>query len=1076
MSRAPVDVVSSLNVCNLPSIGGDTCTDLLKRLEAEESLPSYVKLIIGVLIETKMEISDLNNLCKTILAENKVLREENNLLRSQLNSSSSSEIPTKEPSSSSQSAVAHDAGRTFPKIDPDLSRSIVVSGVPEGKPLILPRSQPRLKCLLSNVRSIIKNNWSLVCTLLHTNYDIVLLTETWLNSKHDTAPLLGIVSSQFEVIRCDRLYKKGGGVLILVKNTISFVIVYKDSLKDAYEIIVVDFFVRHFTFRLILVYRTPLCNAYSSSLLLKVISDFSSYEAPCLVVGDFNLADVDWNSTDCSAGYCAVTKEFLEVFRSHNFVQFVKSPTRGPSYLDLIFCNEVALIGEVEVLPPIGSSDHASASFTLNVEPLAVAQRKWVRDFGKARYDAVEEHLSSIDWVGSFATVDTIDEKYELFLSVLHDAVDRYVPLRRASCTRYRFPSYLDRMVRRRCQLWASAVADDSVLSWEAYKVFDKKVRKAIVKYSAYLEKKFIESKNPNKLFAYINNRLKKSVKIPALNRSESEVVILDDIKAEVLADQFQRVFTENSSLILADSSSCGTTMESSLWFYKEEIYELLTQWPDSHSVTPDFLPLKFIKRIAFYIAFPLEILFNLSYMRSEVPSRWKHSFIIPIPKKPPFSNPANYRPISITSIFARLFEKIVKVRLTKYLEQHNIIPSCQHGFRAGRSTETALLCSLNDWSRALDARKRVHVIYFDFAKAFDRVPHKKLIHKLELLGVYPLIVRWIESFLSGRTYQVRVGSKLSSIRKIPSGVPQGGVLSPTLFLAYTADLPTCVARYQVSCAMYADDIKLYKVIESLSDCDMLQAAIDHVVSWSELWELPLAPDKTKVFSIGNNSLIQRYKIGSVVLEPVNEVRDLGFVMSNKLAFDSHYKALVSRANNRIYNLFKTLQSKNPAILLKAYKAYVRPIVESGTSVFFPFKKKDVQLLESVQNSFTRKLILRCSALSFKSLPSGVERRHRYALPSLTHRRHVNDLVMAFKILTGRVAVDSADFFTLVKSRTRGSTVKIRFPIVRTQVRAKSFAIRVLPLLNKIYDENIMRLTLGVFRRKAINLVKAEIP
>lgn len=148
MSRAPVDVVSSLNVCNLPSIGGDTCTDLLKRLEAEESLPSYVKLIIGVLIETKMEISDLNNLCKTILAENKVLREENNLLRSQLNSSSSSEIPTKEPSSSSQSAVAHDAGRTFPKIDPDLSRSIVVSGVPEGQSSnSIDRAQHDLQCV-----------------------------------------------------------------------------------------------------------------------------------------------------------------------------------------------------------------------------------------------------------------------------------------------------------------------------------------------------------------------------------------------------------------------------------------------------------------------------------------------------------------------------------------------------------------------------------------------------------------------------------------------------------------------------------------------------------------------------------------------------------------------------------------------------------------------------------------------------------------------------------------------------------------------------------------------------------------
>ncbi|KAK6024464.1 hypothetical protein OSTOST_09723, partial [Ostertagia ostertagi] len=435
--------------------------DLLKRLEAQESLPSYIKLLIGVLIETKKEISDLSRLCDSILAENKVLREENESLKSQLNILLPSPGVSASKEFSSSSSQTQNADSSSSKIDPDMSRSIVVSGVPEGQsPNSVDRAQHDLHCVLALLNFLgveclpplvfrmgvrnssrprllkvilpndrfqkevirlaprlrffphkgvyirpsltreermrrreahragsVHNDNSVAngvlqadsanvtfFTLLHSNYDLVLLTETWLNSNHDTAPLLGIINSQFDVIRCDRLHKKGGGVLVLVRNTLSFEIVFKKSLKEAYEILVVNLFVR------------------------------ACYEAPCLLVGDFNLPDVDWNSVNCSAGCCAVTKEFVDMFYSHNFVQYVKSPTRGSSYLDLIFCNDVALIGEVEVLPPIGSSDHASAEFTLNVSPPTVTQRKWVRDFSKTKYEAIEQYLGNIDWVGSFST------------------------------------------------------------------------------------------------------------------------------------------------------------------------------------------------------------------------------------------------------------------------------------------------------------------------------------------------------------------------------------------------------------------------------------------------------------------------------------------------------------------------------------------------------------------------------------------------------------------------------------------------------------------------------------------------
>ncbi|KAK6060318.1 hypothetical protein COOONC_02029, partial [Cooperia oncophora] len=219
--------------------------------------------------------------------------------------------------------------------------------------------------------------------------------------------------------------------------------------------------------------------------------------------------------------------------------------------------------------------------------------------------------------------------------------------------------------------------------------------------------------------------------------------------------------------------------------------------------------------------------------MRSEVPSRWRHSFIVPVPKKPPFSNPSNYRPISITSVFARLFEKIVKGKVTTYLNQTVLFPQI--------STVSLRYAGLN--------------------RSFA------IVHTKCELGI----------------------AFLRSIRSLVAFL-RDGVCS--LFIAYTACLPTSLSGFGVKCLMYADDIKLYKVIESASDCEDLQRAIDHIVCWSENWGLPLAPDKTKVLRIGNERFSRSYKIGSVTLESVQEIKDLGFIFSNKLGFETHYKSL----------------------------------------------------------------------------------------------------------------------------------------------------------------------------------------
>lgn len=238
-------------------------------------------------------------------------------------------------------------------------------------------------------------------------------------------------------------------------------------------------------------------------------------------------------------------------------------------------------------------------------------------------------------------------------------------------------------------------------------------------------------------------------------------------------------------------------------------------------SLTPDFIPLSFIKKVAPIISSPLAFIFNLSLMRAEVPTRWTLSIITPIPKKPPYNLPSNFRPVSITSIFARLFEKILKKRIEDHLQKHAILSRNQHGFQKGSSTVTAMIQALNHWTKCIDEGKSVDVVYLDFSKAFDRVQHKLLLHKMDVVGIHPRIITWMKSFLSGRRYIVRVNSSFSSTRVVRSGVPQGGVLSPVLFNIYTHDLLHLLSGADVEFCAYADDLKIYRSITKDTDAQL---------------------------------------------------------------------------------------------------------------------------------------------------------------------------------------------------------------------------------------------------------------
>ena len=215
---------------------------------------------------------------------------------------------------------------------------------------------------------------------------------------------------------------------------------------------------------------------------------------------------------------------------------------------------------------------------------------------------------------------------------------------------------------------------------------------------------------------------------------------------------------------------------------------------------------------------------------------------------------------------------------LSKYLSDNNLLSPNQHGFVPRRSCCTQLLHAFNDWTISIDEHRSTDIIYFDFSKAFDSVPHTRLLQKLECYGINGQLLKWFESFLTGRRQCVRVNDSLSSWTQVCSGVPQGSVLGPLLFVLYINELPSLVSS---SLLMYADDIKLYRCIHSPEDCVILQNDINILFDWSKQWLLSFNISKCKVLHVGSAPYFGNYSLNGVQLELLNDFRDLSKLMQN---------------------------------------------------------------------------------------------------------------------------------------------------------------------------------------------------
>lgn len=468
-------------------------------------------------------------------------------------------------------------------------------------------------------------------------------------------------------------------------------------------------------------------------------------------------------------------------------------------------------------------------------------------------------------------------------------------------------------------------------------------------------------------------------------------------------------------------------------------MYRHLKSLDLSKTAGPDALPATFIVNCADELTEPVTLLFRRSLSDGIVPSLWKSAFISPIHKKGAKDNVKNYRPISKLCLLAKVLERIVYNQL--YSAVISSLDPRQHGFLKGRSTVSNLVLFTEFISEQMDKGHQVDAIYTDFSKAFDRIDHKVLLTKLLGLGISGDLFRWFSSYIRDRTQAVVLGGYTSSWMVISSGVPQGSLLGPLLFVMFINDIGTCFkySKFQ----LFADDMKIYRKIDSLEDSYLLQEDLLRVVSYCNVNNLDLNISKCLIisFSRKKNFINYVYSVADQPLTRTSTTKDLGVILDSKLTYEHHIDHIVKKASSALGFVMRNAASfKLMKTVKMLYCAYVRSHLEYACQVWNPNFICHSLRLERVQKKFTRYLgfKFKIPKVSYDICCT------RFHLLPLSSRRSIADLRYLFKI--AQSLVDCSELvskLTLnVPSRHSRRKNLLHVPFARTVFRKNSFILR----------------------------------
>lgn len=900
----------------------------------------------------------------------------------------------------------------------------------------LGKTQPKLDCT---------KIYELNCHLSDKSPDVLVLNETWLSKSIQDREVIKHLN--YDVYRNDRSqvthptdpnnptkYRKfGGGVLIAVRSNIDAE-VKRISMRKGAEILAIELAIGNNKYVFCTIYRVgTLAEDNHESIVQSLKSLYTGRNLrKVFILGDLNLNSITWPlNNEHQADATRIDKLFLESFSELGLEQYVlqQTHTKGKT-LDIVLSNVGSLINELRVdklNPIICKSDHYPIFFKVkaNIKNKQEAKRR-VYNFKKANWGQLNEDISRVPWR---SLVDHTDPHcaWKNFKEVLFALVDKHIPKITiknnfsapwfdAECYEaYRSKERAHKKFKLNESI-ANEIKRDSART--TFKnLCDKKMRENLYNADdpALISKKFWSHVKSNS----------KSSRIPECMSLGSVFRNLPIDKANLFNNYFFDQFSDASSYEI--DIDWSEDEDFSIDFNPLRIRDCLLAINPNKACGPDGIHGRVLKNCAASLAKPLSMIFQLSYNCGSLPKDWKLANVVPVHKKGSKSCVENYRPISLTSLVMKTFERILKEELL--MRTAHLLDVRQHGFLNNRSCTTnmvdfldGVVLSINDCNTF-----STDVVYFDFSKAFDSVNHDLILNKLKnMYGIDGRLLKFIMNYLQGREQSVIIDNCVSTSKPVLSGVPQGSIIGPILFVLFINDLSDGLSP-GTGLALYADDTKIWRSIQSDLDHDILQSDISKLNNWALENKMKFHPAKCKVISICNKpspldmlpSVQFHYRLGDCLLDYAENEKDLGVTINKKLNFGDHCELILSKANQQFGLLVRTCHFVKDTLRRRVlYLALVRSQFEHCSQIWRPHSKTLLDRFENFQKKCIKWILSECE-LSYSCSDTYTHKCRQVNILPLKLRFVQNDLVFFYKILYGLVPIKLPEYLQWFRGSTR---------------------------------------------------------
>lgn len=830
-----------------------------------------------------------------------------------------------------------------------------------------------LSYMVLNVRSL-RNKFNILETKLNSlkrKVSFLVFTEIWLNS--DEVNLYKLIGYNL-YSKCNDNYA-AGGVIVYVDDEIQDIGLVEYEMKSA-DCLILNVRLGNLIFSLVALYR--LHKFTKEEFLIEFNCLLAIVKSNCFILGDFNL------NLLCSDSH---VQHFTDLLSNHSFVPLVNQCTHVGNNSNSCIDNVIVRYRDLNVfdikIVKMGLSDHYLINLDFKYCQSKSGNNSLVNHRSYISYIDIKEQLVNVSW-GSLYECQDVDRCTDLFYDVLNKCI--------LSNTKSRVMS--NKLVKAKNKspwitenILKKLKKRDYLYKSMLKKPYDMRLKNYFINFQNKLSHEIDEKKNAfyrNLFNSYQGNARQQWRVINRMTggneKGEIRKVVLDngevvengELICDVINDYFINVANQLSSGEITVHANIQSHCLNSFFISatnEDEIVSTILKLKNKKSCGVDNISVELIKFVAVEIASPLKHIFNLSFSTGIFPSRFKNSIVIPLLKKTNVFKIDNLRPISLLPTFAKLLEKLMKKRLLQFLDAHKFFNISQFGFTKGRSTEDALSMFVERVYNSINSNKKTTSIFVDFRKAFDMVDKSILLYKLEMAGIRGVANKWFNSYLCERTQIVKINNKFSQARSVNRGVPQGSVLSATLFIIFINDLLNTAFNGQA--VAFADDFCLiysnnnYEAIYDHLNDDLLKLR-----DWCIDNDMVINVKKTNYinFDMKGRDFVNGVKFHDVqcnsfincgcgIIEKVDSYKYLGVTLDEKMSWEKHISVIYSVIKKSIRTFYYLRNRCDLGMMRQLYFALIHSRINYGIQCWGGSFKNQIDKIRKIQNQFIRLIL-----------------------------------------------------------------------------------------------------------------------